>query len=135
MEKLEWSEKYSVGVKELDEQHRVIFDLINSLSDLKNIHVLSKELAVALTKMTNYLGEHFELEEKYMREYNYPRYDIQVTQHTQFKKKIVKFNLETMQRKPTVPKEFLEYLQEWFVNHILKEDMLYRDFFIERGLK
>ena len=135
MEKLEWNEKYSVGVKDLDEQHKVIFDLINALSDLENITVFSEELADALTKLMNYLVEHFNLEEKYMREYKYPRYDIQVTQHKKFKKQILKFNLDTIRYKPSVPEDLLEYLKQWFVNHILEEDMLYRDFFIEKGLK
>lgn len=56
-------------------------------------------------------------------------------QHQEFKKKTVDFCVETMVHKVTVPAEIFTYLKSWWTNHILKEDMKYKEFFNARGLR
>jgi len=79
--------------------------------------------------------DHFEREEQYMLEYGYPEYSIQKKQHQEFKRKTVDFCMETMAHKVTVPTEIFSYLKLWWTNHILQEDMKYKKFFNEKGLK
>ncbi len=70
-----------------------------------------------------------------MKEYNYPGYETQKKRHTQFKLKIMELNLDVWNHKDSVPSDLLNYLKEWWSNHILEEDMQYRSFFNEQGLK
>jgi hemerythrin len=39
-----------------------------------------------------------------------------------------------LQGKETLPDELLSYLRDWLKNHILKADMKYKPYFLERGL-
>lgn len=134
MEKIVWGENFSVGVRALDDQHKQIVTLVNTLIEMSDAKIDSEIISDTLTKMTQYAINHFSKEEEYMLEYGYPEYLTQKKQHSEFKRKTVDFCMETMARKETVPTEIFTYLKSWWTNHILKEDMKYKKFFNDRGL-
>ena len=135
MEKIIWGENFSVGVRDLDAQHKQIVIMVNTLIEMRDTKVGSEIISDTLTKMTKYAGDHFEREEQYMLDYDYPEYPIQKKQHQEFKRKTVDFCMETMLHKTTVPTEIFTYLKLWWTNHILQEDMKYKQFFNDRGLR
>ncbi|MDN3510141.1 MAG: bacteriohemerythrin [Candidatus Jettenia sp. CY-1] len=135
MEKILWGEGFSVGVRDLDEQHKQIIIMVNTLIEMNDTKVDSEIISDTLTKMTRYATDHFNKEEQYMLEYNYPEYSLQKKQHQEFKRKTVDFCMETMIHNTTVPIAIFTYLKSWWTNHILKDDMKYKKFFNERGLK
>lgn len=135
MEKIVWDEGFSVGVSEMDRQHRRIIDLINSLIEKQDIEVDSEIISDILAKMLEYAHEHFRREEQYMLESGYPDYSRQREEHNEFRKRTPSFSIDVIRGKATIPKDILIYLKEWWVNHILNADMKYKDFFNERGLK
>lgn len=134
MEKIIWNNSFSVGVRKLDEQHKKIIKILNKLIETKDSTVDSEIISDTLTEMTKYASEHFESEEKLMSEYNYPDYSLHKEQHKQFKEKTVKFCMDAMSYKATIPIEILTFLKEWWINHILESDMKYRTFFSQLGL-
>ena len=135
MEKIMWDESFSVGVRDLDAQHKQIVMLVNTLIEMSDTKVDSEIISDTLTKMTQYAIDHFKKEEQYMLEYGYPEYSAQRIQHQEFKKKTAGFSMETMLHKTTVPTEIFTYLKLWWTNHILQEDMKYKQYFNDRGLK
>ncbi len=135
MEKIIWGENFSVGVRVLDEQHKQIVFMVNTLIEMNDVDVDSEAISDTLTKMTQYAISHFEKEEQYMVEYGYPEYPVQKRQHQEFKMKTVDFCMGAMARSVAVPTEIFTYLRSWWTNHILKEDMKYKTFFNERGLR
>ncbi len=135
MEKIIWGETLSVGVRVLDDQHKQIVTMINSLIEMSGVNIDSEIITDALTKMTMFSVEHFKKEEQYMLDYAYPEYEAQRKQHQEFKKKTVNFCKDTMARKENVPAEIFAYLKSWWLDHILQEDMKYKKYFNDRGLK
>jgi len=135
MEKLVWDESYSVGVKVLDRQHRIVFDMINDLVEREDLTVRSERLTAALMELTSYALKHFRTEEQYMKEYEYPEIAEHVETHMYFRMKIIELSNETLYHKESVPVELFDFLLEWWSNHILKEDMKYRAFFKDKGLE
>ncbi|NOY06802.1 MAG: hemerythrin family protein [Chlorobi bacterium] len=135
MGKLVWDESYSVGVKALDKQHRLVFDMLNELMERKDITVRSEPLTAALTELTAYAAKHFKTEEQLMKEYGYPALAEHVKKHMQFRMKIIELSNDTLYHKETVPVELFAFLRQWWSNHILEEDMQYRPFFEEKGLE
>ncbi len=135
MEHIIWNENFSVGVKEIDEQHKHLIHLMNKLIDMKDVSVDSEVISDALDEMTKYADEHFKKEEEYMEEYGYPELETHREQHKDFRKKTVKFCMEAMAYKKSIPVDILEFLRNWWINHILKTDMGYKEFFNARGLK
>lgn len=132
MEKIIWNENFSVGVREMDEQHKRLIGIINELIEADNTTVDSETIFDILTKMTNYALSHFEKEEQYMIKYNYPDYSIHKDQHSEFKDQLITFCKDTKAHKESIPTEIFSYLKTWLTNHILETDMAYKSFFNEK---
>jgi hemerythrin len=130
-----WSEKFSVGVEEMDQQHQQLIKLLNLLISAQGrLHVHSEEVSDALTEMTRYAQIHFKAEEKLMEAYAYPGLEDQKMQHRIFRKKTVDLCTATIHGVEVVPEVILLYLADWWVNHILKEDKSYRSFLNKKGV-
>ena len=136
MEAVQWSEKFSVGVRELDEQHQHLIKLLNLLiSTQGTANTRSETISDTLMAMTRYAQAHFQAEEKLMEDYGFPGLEEQKIQHRDFRKKTVAFSTATYYGIDQVPEALLEYLVEWWVHHILEDDMAYRSFFKDKGVK
>lgn len=135
MEKISWSPDFSVGILEIDRQHKELINLINksieSINSVRNVEIVAE----ILSEMVSYANYHFETEEQYMREHNYPDYLIQKEQHSQFVEKNI-FLCKDLINDPldVVSAEILSHLENWLENHILESDMKYKSFFNEKGL-
>jgi len=125
METIEWDESYSVGAKELDEQHKQLFRLLNALFESADITVESQTISDLLTGMKEYASMHFETEERYMSECGYPDLASHAWIHEQFRKKVDELCADRMAKKEGVAMDMLEFLYEWLVNHILSCDKQY----------
>ena len=123
MEEIVWDDSFSVGVDEIDEQHKGFFRIINELIAAGNVPTKSESISNALDKLTKYADNHFKAEEKYMIQQGYPEYPSHKEEHDQFKKKVATFCLDVMEGKAAVSDEMLSFLRNWLVHHILDTDL------------
>ena len=137
--RLEWKEEYSVKVKEIDEQHKKLFTLLNETDE--TIHNgEKKEIFIGiLNRLSEYAKYHFETEEKYFDKFNYPDSKEHKESHDQYEGKIQEFENKIQELAEEELLDFyyeiLDFLEDWWVGHILYEDMRYSQFFNEHGLK
>ena len=135
MEPIQWSEKFSVGVRELDQQHQQLIKLLNRLILTQgSISTHYEPISDILTEMTRYAQTHFKAEERLMEAYGYPGLEDQKLQHRDFRKKTVDFSSATTLGVDQIPEALLEYLVDWLAHHILEDDMAYRSFFKDKGV-
>ena len=134
MEKITWNQSLSVGIEEIDRQHKQLVNMLNQLLVFDGVTVDSETISDTLTRMTDYADYHFNSEEHYMQEYGYPEYETHRKEHIEFMRKTAQFSLDTMEYKKTIPADMLEYLKTWVIEHILKSDMAYKPFFKQKGL-
>ena len=134
MEVITWREEFSVGVAEMDQQHKKLLVMINRLISEQNALTDPRTIADLLTGMTNYADEHFRAEEFLMAEYSYARKTEQEAQHKAFIEKTQSFCLATNIASNILSQALLDYLGTWLVGHILKEDMQYKQFFKSKGV-
>ena len=135
MEPVQWSEKFSVGVRELDQQHQQLIKLLNLLiSTQGTINTHSETISDTLMAMTRYAQAHFKAEESLMAAYGFPGLEEQKIQHCDFRKKTVDFSTTITLGVEQVPDALLEYLADWLTHHILEVDMAYRSFFKDKGI-
>lgn len=132
---LEWEARYSVGVLEIDDQHKQLFVIINELVGLIHEGVNTESIAEVVDSLIRYKTLHFSTEEKYFKEFNYEETDEHIGQHVLFNK-----NLQALQGKyhsdPTVfAFELVDMLEDWLVTHLIVFDQRYKQCFISHGLK
>ncbi|MFC1744423.1 bacteriohemerythrin [Candidatus Riflebacteria bacterium] len=128
-----WDEKYCVGIGEFDRQHQKFFMLVNHLYDAVERNDGKELIERKLKGIEEFYNHHFFSEEKYMEAFSYPDFEFHRKVHRSFIENADKHMAE-YNKSGKVPHEFLEYLRDWWTEHILKTDKRYQSFFNSRGL-
>lgn len=124
----------SVGVEVFDSQHQKIIKMINDLADSIEHHHGDEGVDTALREMIEYTMFHFTAEEAQFKTLGYPDVKGHVKQHEYFIRKVEKFVADFDNNKPVLSGDLIFFLRDWWLNHIMSEDMLYSSFFNERGV-
>ncbi len=135
MEQIEWNDSYSVGVDKLDRQHKVIFKIVNRLTDEEKIKNDPELVSDTLDALRQYTNTHFALEESLMAEANYPDLEEHKQRHLEITKKIAILCVDVLENKKTVTEDLLALIKDWWVTHILEEDQSYSGSLKASGLK
>lgn len=132
---LPWKDEYRTGIKSVDSQHQQLFQIINDLIGAIHDTNSSKEvLNKAIQKMTEYAEFHFKHEEEIFRAYQYPSADDHHQKHELFKKTVQDL-FEKNQTQEMMKTAVLAILKDWWLKHILVEDMTYAPFIKSKGEK
>ncbi len=132
---IKWNNKYCVGISIIDEQHKKLFGFLNMTIDAKEHSDNKEELKEVLEEMTKFALEHFETEEAYMREFDYPECRYHSEEHYRFFTKTNAYFDRVVNGDHHISNELIEYLKQWLVNHIQICDRQYIDCFKTNGLK
>ncbi len=129
---LRWRPEYSVNIQEIDNHHKQLVEMSNNLLEsLKNGSCQSK-IDEAITFLIDYTDYHFREEEKLFGSYDYYKTGDHSEKHAILLDQ-VKSLKETVQDKNNHP-QTIDFLKEWIINHILKEDREYAAYLNEKGV-
>lgn len=126
---IKWKDEYKLGVVELDEQHKELFVIADKAYELlKDEYSIDKfdHIVMILQELKEYAIYHFNVEEKYMQSINYKKMFSHKVIHDDFIKKIESIKLEEIdenQEKRLL--EIVDFIVDWIVQHILKQDREY----------
>ena len=134
MSLITWTDDLSVKVAQIDTQHKKLVDLINSLHLAMKQRKADEALGGVIESLVNYAIEHFRTEEKYFDEFDYLEGEQHKKEHMDFVYKVAAFKNDFDRGKMMLPLEIMEFLKDWFINHVKKTDMAYSDFFVKKGL-
>lgn len=87
-----WTPNLSVGVTEIDEQHKIWFEKAEKLFEAGRNQKTKEYIGELLTFLSDYTKKHFADEERYMLKINYPGYKEQKTAHENFITQLNKIN-------------------------------------------
>lgn len=136
MKKIEWDSSLAVGVDTIDEQHKMLIERLNDLSEAIEMTQGEGGVLQTLDFLIEYTDFHFSAEEKYMAEHDYPGLDYQKKQHEEFKaslKDLVDdYEYEGVTRALTTSVNV--FLLNWLVNHIKGVDHKLGEFLQEKGV-
>ena len=81
---LKWTEDIAVGVDLIDEQHKRLFEHLNSFVDAIDRGAGSEEIEKVVGFLDTYVVEHFDTEETMMKEVSCPGMEEHIGQHRIF---------------------------------------------------
>lgn len=122
-----WSSRFETGIPVIDKQHQTLFDAVNKLADSFKNGTASTQVKASLDFLVSYTAEHFQTEEKYMKEMDYPKLTSHMAEHAQLLGKARDLQAKLAEGKP-VTVEVTAFLADWLKHHINEVDMGYVEF-------
>jgi hemerythrin len=129
-----WDDSYSVNVEEIDLQHKKLISLINDLDEGMKSGKSKNILESIISELINYTKYHFDTEEKFFKEFNYPEAQMHEKEHNEFVKQIAEFHEQYENGKTLLSVDLMMFLKKWLTEHIKGTDQKYSAFFNEHGL-
>jgi hemerythrin len=133
MQFLEWKDSYNIGVKEIDNQHRGLFDIISKLFTSRLYEPDGKYFFLMMNKFVEYTQIHFSTEERYMQEAEYPKFTEHRNEHELFIAQLLKIVRDIENKEPDIESKTLNFLKDWYLAHILGTDRDLEKPFHEKG--
>ena len=118
-----WGENNNLGIHIIDEQHKGIVSLINSLH-FSIIEKYSNELLKPIAEsIKDYTTIHFQTEQHLLQKTNYQ----ELPHHLELHKELIVQTIHYTQQanEHNDPIILLKFLREWWLNHINIEDRKY----------
>jgi hemerythrin len=128
MESLKWRNEYSVGAKDIDDQHRNLLDTINTLLEEQSDKYEESKFSPALFTLIHYAYTHFATEEQYLLHVHFPDLNNHILEHIDFIMKTLDLALKVKNSNDESRLELLEYLTGWYSSHVLGTDRKYIPF-------
>ena len=132
MTAFEWTEELSVGIPEIDRQHRRLMEIIEELGKAMKERRGQEEAARVVGKLVAYVRNHFELEERLFREHGYPESQEHMRRHLEFTRRAHGFRQQAEAGTLLLSVEIMRFLRDWWMTHITVEDQKYAPFLRER---
>lgn len=132
---MSWNNKYSVGVEELDSQHKTLMEILNELH-AATLKGKAKEAAVTvLPRLAVLAREHFAAEERLMESIKFPGLDAHRARHSDLTAKVKEFAARHEKGDSTVYMEALYFVRDWLHKHMQAEDQEYAAWLKSHGAR
>ena len=130
---IRWSDSLSVGVPEIDQEHRQFVARVNELNkaivECRDKPTVERLLDLMLMEATH----HFWHEQRLLAQWNYPERSAHAAKHAQLTAQIdhIMKEFERADVSFTWALKGL-HIKQLLVDHLLQEDMKYRDFLLRQ---
>lgn len=125
----QWRPEYETGYTLIDDQHRSLFHAINALHSAILMGRGEELLERTLKILESYTTIHFETEEHFMLELQYPDYADHAAKHRALRQRVEAFlTAEAEHSDRQLALRVSRFLTEWLINHIKAEDQRMIDF-------
>ncbi|MEI6387105.1 MAG: bacteriohemerythrin [Spirochaetota bacterium] len=132
---INWNDSLSVGLGEIDGQHKILIDLVNKLHEAMKIGQAKESLVHIFKELIDYTGNHFRKEESCMKAFGYPAFAAHKNEHDKLVSKVVNLEMEFETGSEMIPFEVMDFLKSWLSDHIQGTDKLYCSCFKQNGMK
>lgn len=125
---IEWTQKHSVAVPDMDQQHRRLFELANVLHEAMRAGRGTAALSACLDDLYNYTSGHFAAEEDFMKRVHYPLLGEHILEHRQLQQKVEQLRRKLAAGEPVLTMDVMDFVRDWLDKHIMETDARYGRF-------
>ena len=136
MEKIEWDQSLSIGIRLIDDQHKALIKRLNDVSVAIENNIGEREISKTLEFLSEYADYHFSTEEKHMAEQGFPGLETQKIKHQEFMDTLSNLDQDFEEEGSTraLSDAINNFLFNWLTNHIQGLDQQFGDFLSEKGV-
>ncbi len=127
MATIKWRDSYSVDFEELDEQHRMLVKLINEMFIIVRNNEIELPPIHQIDELIHYTQEHLNFEEDLLEKAGYKLLAHHKEVHRTLVNRVVELKEQIKNNTEEMTSELYSFLRNWLTDHILKEDMQYRN--------
>ena len=131
---MQWGPQFSVNIRQFDNQHKRLIDIVNQLNDAINQGKGHAALKSILDNLIQYTVTHFDDEEKVMSQHSYPGLDQHIKLHNELKKTAVELQKKFQNNNTALSSEVMDFLRGWLINHIQGADKQYGIYLNSKGI-
>lgn len=125
---LKWSDKYSVNVAEIDEQHKKLFSLVNRMYDAMHAGKGRDMIEAIIAEFVDYTDYHFKAEEALLRRNAYPDYDDHKQMHDRLVRDARRIEEAFDSGNTPTAIEVMLIMTNWLNMHILEQDRKFKSY-------
>lgn len=129
---IQWAPAYSVRHGLIDRQHQFVIEVINELYQARRQHQTPEEFRTIFQKLSQYTKTHLAFEEKFLADNDYPELVEHMQLHQSMKLRILQIERQNEAGDIDISQELFDFLKDWWLTHILEEDMRYAEYFKNR---
>jgi len=121
---IKWTETLAVGIKQIDDQHKELFERMNSLLEACNKGKGKGAVRSMIAFLEEYGVEHFASEEQLQKAAGYPEYEKHKSLHHEFLRNVRGLSAQLEEQGPSLSFVITvnKTVVEWLVNHVSKMD-------------
>ncbi|MCK5236433.1 MAG: hemerythrin family protein [Deltaproteobacteria bacterium] len=125
-----WNDNLSVGIEEIDQQHKNIYEVVNMFLKSASSGMGKIEIASTLDFLIKHIEDHFCAEEELMEQHSYPGLSDHKAEHDEFKETIfeLKEMLDVVGPSLSMLSKLSRILRNWIPTHIEEIDKQFADF-------
>lgn len=126
IEAVPWKDSYKTGIRAIDADHRMLFDIVNALIREANGKSSADEIGSTFHALQQYVDTHFEREERFLEQCGYPDLENHKKLHQKLREKVIGIE-KLYHANPTKLdlEAVCKFLSDWLVQHIMTSDMAY----------
>ncbi|MGD9947285.1 MAG: bacteriohemerythrin [Desulfobulbus sp.] len=117
-----WNDRYLIGTPMIDNQHKYLLQLLNTLYENYATSTATDGLDELFNNLIAYASYHFSLEEQWMVCQHYPRLDEHRVEHAAFVTQVAQMQQQYAQQRQNVSLEAINFLYNWLTTHIQGSD-------------
>jgi hemerythrin len=127
-----WNSRFETGIDLVDSQHQSLFEAVNRLAASFGATNMGDEVKESLDFLARYSIEHFQTEERFMREAGFPGLAAHMAEHARLMNRVRVLQDRLAQGKP-VTMDVTIFFAGWLKHHICGTDMAYVRFMKEQN--
>jgi len=133
--RMTWSnDLYLVNVKEIDDEHQRLFQMIAELQSGMRLNYGEEMLADIYIRLLDYTKSHFATEEKLMQAHGFPETKRHLRDHAALAAKVARMEQRRMANNEKLSVKTLTFLYDWLSHHILVTDKNLGRFLNSKGI-
>ena len=123
-----WHDSYNVGIPEMDEQHRLLFDMIEGLAAVaEDGHRSGDGMMDTVDRLIALTRSHLQYEETLAARVPNPAYESVIRDHSEVMRKVEGLSKYLEKAPVDALHTMVEFLKDWVIDHALIEDRRFRE--------